>query len=287
LTTKEFIFSKLFLKQLGLAMLASLLLLWLLLLCLGWLTHHGEAINVPTVKGLTLEKARLLIDDRDLELMVIDSTFVLGTKPGMILEQDPQPNTPVKSGRKIYVSIQVMCPPNIKMPALKDASMRQAILLLKSFGLNLGKIIYKPDYAHNVVIEALYNGKTLQPGAKIRKGSYIDLVIANGLGSDEIVVPNLMGLTIEEAKILMKENRLGFGAMVYDEQMTDSTTAIIWKQSPEEYNEMDEVNKLRLGESIDVWLTNDESKLSKVDSLAPVKKHSSSISDVKSDNEEH
>ncbi len=230
-------------------------------MCLGIITKHGASINVPVVKGLPLDKARALIDDRDLELMIMDSTFVLGKKPGMILEQDPKPNTPVKPGRKIYVSVQVFCPPAIKMPNVKDASLRQAILILKSYGLNMGRIIYKPDYANNAVLEMIFNGKTIEPGSKIRKGSYIDLVIANGVGSDEIPVPNLISLSKEDAMIVLKENKLSFSGIMWDNPINDSSLAFIYKQSPSEFNELGEVNKIHIGESIDIWLTNDDAKL--------------------------
>jgi len=244
-------------------------------MCLGVITQHGECINIPSIKGLTLDKARALVDDRNLDLMIMDSTFVLGKKPGMILEQDPKANTPVKPGRKIYVSVQVFCPPNIKMPNLIDASSRQAMLILKSCGLNMGKIIYKPDYANNAVLDMLFDGRSIAAGSKIRKGSYIDLLIANGVGSDEIPVPNLISLSLEEAKIILKENKLSFSGVMYDANITDTATAFIWKQSPSEYNEVGEVNKLHVGEQVDVWFTNDELKLdmAKPDSIMTPKQN--------------
>lgn len=258
---RAFIFSKTFLKQFGLAIIAIALLIWLFLIGLSWLTHHGEAINVPQIKGLTYEQAEDLLDERGLDIMVMDSTFVLGKKPGMILEQDPKPNTPVKSGRQIYVSVQVTCPPFIKMPNLKDASMRQAAMMLKSSGLNMGRIIYKPDYANNVVLEMQFKGRTLSPGAEIRKGSYIDLVIANGVGSDEIMVPELVGLSLEEARLLLNESKISLSAIVFDNDVKDTTTAVIWKQSPDIYTGSGELRKIHLGSPLDIWLTNDLSKV--------------------------
>jgi beta-lactam-binding protein with PASTA domain len=259
------------LKQLGLAIVAIILLVWLFLIGLSWLTHHGEAVNVPQIKGLTYDNAEDLLDERGLELVVMDSTFVLGKKPGMVLEQDPKPNTPVKPGRKIYVSIQVTCPPFIKMPNLKDASMRQAAMMLKSNGLNMGRIIYKPDYANNVVLEMQYKGRTILPGTQIRKGSYVDLVIANGVGSDEIMVPELVGLSLEEARVLLNESKISLSAVVFDKDVSDTSTAIIWRQSPDIYTDKGELRKIHLGAPLDVWLTND---------LGKVESHSDSTSRV-------
>jgi beta-lactam-binding protein with PASTA domain len=271
----QFLKSKSFFIQLGIFLVGFVALIWLLLLCLGLITKHGETINVPNIKGLRIEKARQFLDDRNLDIAIMDSTFVLGKLPGTILEQDPKPYTLVKSDRKIYVSIQVTCPPEINMPNLKDNSLRQAMLILKSFGLSLGKIIYKADYASNAILEMQIKGKIINAGNKVRKGTLIDLVVANGLGAEEIPVPSLKGLTLDEAQILMSEYRLQLGLKIWDEETSDSTNAFIWRQSPNEFDEMDEHNQIRLGQTIDVWITNDDSKMTESDSIGPKKKFNS------------
>ena len=263
--------SKYFFYQISIAIVVSIILVWLLLISLGWMTDHGQAISVPPVKGLQLSKARLLAEDRGLEIEIMDSTFVLNTKPGTILEQDPKPKTPVKPGRKIYVSIQVFSPPFIKMPNVKDASLRQALSILKTNGLNLGKVTYKPDYASNAVLYAEVNNKQMDEGMKVRKGSYVDLVIANGLGADEISVPDLSGNSLEEIKIILQENHLQLGVILFDSKISDSTLAMVFRQSPDVYDELGNANSIHLGQSIDVWLTNDDTKI-KSDSLRSLNK---------------
>jgi eukaryotic-like serine/threonine-protein kinase len=266
----DFIKSKYLWYQVALAIVVSLLLIWLLLISLGWLTDHGKAINVPVIKGLPLNKARALLDSRGLDVVIMDSTFVLGTKPGMILEQDPKSGTPVKPGRKIYVSIQVFSPPYIKMPNVKDASLRQAMLILKSNSLNFGKVIYKPDYASNAVLYAELNGVQIETGGKLRKGSYVNLIVANGLGSEEMPVPSLIGLTLEEARLVLTENHITIGALIYDsDAMTDSTTAFIYRQTPDVYDELDNPSMIHMGQSIDIWLTLNSDKI-KLDSLRSI-----------------
>ncbi len=257
----RFLVTKYFLYQIGIAIVVSSILIWFLLVSLGWMTDHGQAISVPAIKGLPIAKARALAEDRGLDIEIMDSTFVLNTKPGTILEQDPKPKTPVKPGRKIYVSIQVFSPPFIKMPNVKDASLRQALSVLKTNGLNLGKVTYKPDYASNAVLYAEWNGKEMEAGAKIRKGSFVDLIVANGLGADEIAVPELSGNTLEEVKIILQENHLQLGVVLFDKNVSDSTQAMVYRQSPELYDELGNTNNIHLGQSIDIWLTNDASKI--------------------------
>jgi beta-lactam-binding protein with PASTA domain len=153
---------------------------------------------------------------------------------------------------------------------VKDASLRQAMLILKSNSLNFGKVIYKPDYASNAVLYAELNGIQIETGGKLRKGSYVNLIVANGLGSEEMPVPSLIGLTLEEARLVLTENHITIGALIYDsDAMTDSTTAFIYRQTPDVYDELDNPSMIHMGQSIDIWLTLNSDKI-KLDSLRSI-----------------
>ena len=59
---------------------------------LQWLdnyTRHGEAVVVPDVKGMNLRIAENELDKQSLKSIVIDSSYVKGIAPGVILEQNP------------------------------------------------------------------------------------------------------------------------------------------------------------------------------------------------------
>ena len=83
---------------------------------LPWSTHHGESIKVPNLKGMSVEKMEEIIGANDLEYEVSDCTFTADRPPLTILSQYPLPNSLVKSGRKIYVTINSETPPTIKLP---------------------------------------------------------------------------------------------------------------------------------------------------------------------------
>ena len=72
---------------------------------LPWSTHHGETIKVPNLKGMSVEKMEELISQNDLEYEISDCTFTADKPPLTILSQYPMPNSLVKSGRKIYITI--------------------------------------------------------------------------------------------------------------------------------------------------------------------------------------
>ena len=136
----------------------------------NWLdsyTHHGESITVPDLRGLTETRLVHFIEDKHLRYKIVDSLYENGKAAGTVIEQDPAPDSKVKEDRTIYLTINASKPPKVKMPSLIDVSFRQAEAILHTYGLQVGKTIYKPDLARNAVLSQLYNGATITPGTEI------------------------------------------------------------------------------------------------------------------------
>lgn len=216
-------------------------------------THHGESITVPDMHDLTVAEAEGQLKALKLGYYVNDSSYIVGKKPDMILDQDPAAGSKVKEGRKIYLTINAKLPPKVKMPNLIDKSLRQAQLELQSYGLQVGEIQYRPDLALNAVLDQLYRGKHVESGQLVQKGSRIDLILGNGLGETKVEVPNLIGLTYEEAKWTLMSYSLNVGLMERDASVTDTATAVVYKQVPD-YN-ADEPAEINYGEAVDIYLT--------------------------------
>ncbi len=221
-------------------------------------THHGESLTVPDVRGLTYEEAKQRLDDANLDYSILDSSFVLNKKPLSVLDQQPRANSKVKRGRTVYLTINAKVPPKIKMPDLTNTSFVQACQVLDQFGLRLGQKIYKPDLAKNTVLDQLSRGARIAPGADIVKGSTIDLVVGDGLGSSEMEVPNVLGMSLREAISLLEMSDLNVGSVVRDKGVSDSLNATVWKQNPDFFSSD---HNIHLGEYVDVWVTNDEAKV--------------------------
>lgn len=64
-------------------------------------THHGEAVVVPDVKGMTVAEAGAVFDSRGLACIVSDSTYVKDKPAGCILDYNPAAGQKVKEGRII------------------------------------------------------------------------------------------------------------------------------------------------------------------------------------------
>lgn len=179
-------------------------------------TNHGETITVPDVRGVKLSDLGDFLDARQLKYEVTkDSGFSATQPPLSVLKQFPQPNSKVKENRKIYVTLNAEHPPMVRMPKLVGGSVKNAQLVLKTYDLELGKIEYVPDLALNYILEQRINGRELLEGEKIPKGSTIDLVVGDGLGSQILRSPNLIGLDAESAQIAIVGSGLKVGNIEY------------------------------------------------------------------------
>jgi len=264
MSLRKFLKSRIFFIQLGLSIIATLLVVWIATLFLSFFTNHGQEITVPDLTGLKIEELDDYLGERHLEYEIIDSVYGSSGKTGTVISQDPYPNSKVKSGRKIYITVIAKLPERTTMPDLKDLTLRQTISVLETYGLKVGKLEYVPDIAKNAILKQKYKGKIIEPGTMIEKRSSIDLVLGKGEKNEEANIPFLLGKTRNEAIKLINEYSLNVGEETF-EGGSDTSNARVYKQSPA-YSKKGTIS---LGSSIDVFYKSDK----KFDFKAFLKKH--------------
>jgi beta-lactam-binding protein with PASTA domain len=211
-------------------------------------TNHGETIQVPELKGKTLEQIESILSEKNLRYQVNDSSYIAGAVPFSIISQHPLAGSEVKANRKIYVTVTAKNPPMVPMPELKDKSLKAAEMELKSRDLILGETKQVPSPFANLVIRQYLNGTEISAGTHLPKGSKITLDVGNGAMTSEIELPNVVGMNIDDAKALLIEQGLLIG-LEKREQVSDKDKDVIIKQKPE----YKMGSKINMGESVDLW----------------------------------
>jgi beta-lactam-binding protein with PASTA domain len=264
MSLKNFILSKLFVKNLGYAVIIVVASILVLLIWMNFYTRHGQARPVPEFIGLTMEQTTRLAKKNKLRFQIIDSIYTTAVPRGCIAEQNPRPGFKVKKWRNVVLTINAFHPEMVAMPNLVNLPKRQALLVIESSGLETGLLKYKPDISIDVVIAQQYNGINIHEGDSVQKGSIIDLVLGKGLSNQFTSIPDLLGMKLDPAKNKILAASLNLGAFEYDNSIRtgkDTINAFVYKQSPEFRNDV----TLRLGSLIYVWLTVNQAKL-KIDS---------------------
>ncbi len=161
---------------------------------LSYFTNHGEEITVPDLSKMTVEQAEEKLDSYDLDFVILDTLDYDKDFPKFaVVTQEPKPGAKVKSGRKVYLKLNAESYAQVVLPDLIEKTFRQAEPTLKSLGLELGEITYKPYLGKDMVLEMRHNGKVVKPGTKLMKTSKIDLVLGDGkIAFDENEIDSLL-----------------------------------------------------------------------------------------------
>lgn len=230
-----------------------IVLILVFLVSLNWITKHGESRTVPAVIGKTISDVETLLDEKGFDVVVQDSVYYDSLPPGFVIRQVPEADNVVKINRTVYVTINRMEPPDIEMPNLLGSSFRNAEMVLKNLGLRLGDTTYRFDFAKNSVLEQQYKGSIIKTGTKIKAGSVISLVLGSGLGEEEMKVPDLIGMTYEEAKVMLDAQGLS-GLVIVDPDVTDTSASYVYKQTPMPKTADGAKIRIRSGQMIDIWV---------------------------------
>ena len=253
----QFIFSKKFLINLGIAVALFFVLGYVVLELFGVYTSHGEEVTVPNIRNMQVDAANQLLLKDEVEVEIIDSIFQLEKKPGIIIEQNPAPESKIKKGRKIYVVINSFTKKKVRFPEIKEYPFRQAQSVLENLGLKVSSIEYLPSEFKNLVLYAKTNGRAIDANTEFVVGTNVVLVVGQGLSDETIYLPSFRKMTLEEARKKSFELMVSINER-YDVQPANAEDAkryFVYKQAPIAGTEV------QLGKYINLWFTKDHSQL--------------------------
>ena len=115
-------------------------------------TNHGDTLTVPNITGVHVDDLDDYLSLRSLRYEIsVDSGYSSEIPPLTVLKQFPMPNAQVKEFRKIYITLNSMAPPMVKMPDLTNGSLKNALMILKNFDLTPEGIINYLDLHINQI----------------------------------------------------------------------------------------------------------------------------------------
>ncbi|QUH20886.1 Stk1 family PASTA domain-containing Ser/Thr kinase [Alkaliphilus sp. B6464] len=169
-----------------------------------------ENVEVPDFKGMNIEKAKELAEDKGLSLNVStqhnsevpkDEIINQTTRAGMTVRKGFEVKVIVSEGSKL-VSVYV--------PDLVNENATDAKRLLRDAGLEPGKVSEdsSDEYPIGTIID-----QNPRKGVEVAAGSAVDYVVSTGPKVQTFPMPNLLGTTLEEARSILKQFKLEEGSI--------------------------------------------------------------------------
>ena len=187
--------------------LTVVMLLIVLFVGLSVYTRHGQAVEVPDIKGMRVQEAEKILEHRNLICLVSDSTYNKDLPAGTILDFNPKAGQMVKEGHIIYLTVNTVHVPLQLVPDVADnSSIRQAQARLAAAGFKFEKAEFvsgERDWVYGVK----YNGKLLKAGDRIPTGASLVLLIGDG-GGEMLDIDSLV-LGTDSAKAVRPESTEG------------------------------------------------------------------------------
>jgi beta-lactam-binding protein with PASTA domain len=144
-------------------------------------TNHGEKVSVPSVIGKSFREASQTLDKSGFVAIITDSTYKKSAKPGSVLEQTPKSGTLIKSGRIVYLTVNLKGEPLVKMPDLVgNCSFREAEITLKSLGFKLTAPQYVEGADKDQILRIKQGNRDVHAGESISRERSLTLYVGAG-----------------------------------------------------------------------------------------------------------
>jgi serine/threonine-protein kinase len=187
--------------------------------------RKGEVVSVPNVCNLPLDSATFILKRAGLQSVVVERRYDRIIEQGRVIIQEPLPDTKVKKGRIINLSVS-LGPEKIVVPSLLGLDFAKAKQIIDRLGLIVGDIdsIYSDSIDEGKVIRTIPEAEV-----EVKKGEEIKIILSKGI---LLKVPNLIGLKLDVAKEIIIKSNLALGSVTEVEGSGEKGTVIVQNPQP-------------------------------------------------------
>lgn len=167
-------------------------------------------VNVPGVVGLSTEEAIRTLKEAGLNSDVSEQRVHNEIEAGFIISQSHEEGDKVKEGFTIKLVVSSGGIQSI-IPNVKQQTLTEARVMIENDGFVVGEV----TYAFNDLPEDMIINQTPKAGIKMPQGTVVDLIVSQGLETDNLIVPSLETKTIREAESTLNSIGLKLGEISY------------------------------------------------------------------------
>ena len=180
-------------------------------LTLTTIIKSEDTVVVPDLVGKDIVYALRILTGLGLNTKVKGSEYSSDVPKDHVIFQQPESGMEIKKGRAVRMIISKGTE-TILMPNLAGLSVQQAGIILEENGLCLGKL--SNTYNQNIKKEEII-AHTPSARVMIRSGKCVDILVSMGVRPRAYKMPDLKGLSVEDAILVIERSNLSFGEIKY------------------------------------------------------------------------
>lgn len=167
-----------------------------------------QDVRVPSVIGLTFSEASRTLEQRGFKAARGEQRFHNAAPRGTVLDQSPVPEAKEQPGARVTLVVSAGQKYGT-IPAVIGMTRELALNALEVAGFDVGQVTERPSNApRGAVIDS-----RPRPGTQAPMPSPVSLVISEG--PTTILVPDLVGRSVTDATILLRQVGLAAGDISY------------------------------------------------------------------------
>ena len=200
-------------------------------------------IEVPDFRGMTIEEAEDKAEDLGIEVKIGKYEFSTEYEQDQIMDQDPNHGEMVAKGDTVTVDISKGGERGV-IPNLIGKSEEDAKKMIEDYGFELGTVKEKESHEEKgTVIE-----QDPSAGSEGKQGDTINITISDGSGKEMGEVPNVLGMSEDEARAAIEEAGFKVGDVSEGVSSAYDNGQVMWQ----EYNGGTSLEK---GTAIDIKIS--------------------------------
>lgn len=153
------------------------------------LIHGRGEVRVPDLASLSVEQAEQALRELGLKLSRSGERFDPAVPRGLVLQQDPPPQSAVRAGRRVLVVVS-LGEEFSSVPQLFGTSLRGARILIERTGLSVGGVTRAPS---EEVGEGLVVATDPPAESVLPREAPVGLLVSTGSVAESHVMPELLG----------------------------------------------------------------------------------------------
>ena len=196
-------------------------------LTLTFIIKSEDTVIVPDLVGKDVVSALELLTDLQLNTKVSGSEYSHQFPKNHVTFQEPEAGSEIKKDRDIRIMISKGTH-NILMPNLVALSEQQARMIMEENGISRGHL--SRTFNQNIAKDQIM-AQVPAPGVMITRGASVDILVSMGDRAAELKMPDLSGLTLDEAVFRVEKNNLAVGA-IQSQFIKQKPRNIVIRQEP-------------------------------------------------------